>query len=83
MRFLISGALAGLLLTGPAFAQTAAQDQKPADSAQKNAPAAQAAPNPPGQAAAKPPAEPPKDDTMGNFDVTGSSANDAMGSAPP
>ena len=82
MRVLISAVMAGLLLASPALAQSGTANNKPADSGQKAAPPSQSQTQQPStQPAAKP--EPPKDQTMGNFDVTGSSANDAMGSAPP
>lgn len=85
MRYLICGVLAGLLLVGPAWAQSGAQDNKPVNAGPKAAdgktlaaPSQQAKPNPP----APPAPQSSKDDSMGSYDVTGSSANDAMGTAP-
>jgi hypothetical protein len=84
MRHLIYGVLAGFLLAAPAFAQSA-----PAGSTAKP-PATQPAQrstssSPPAGQAAKPAntqAQPPKDDSMTNYDVNGSNASDAMGGAP-
>lgn len=85
MRYLIGSVLTCLLLAGPVVAQPSAQDKKPAESTQKPAATNNGTPAT-GQAAATTPApaqQPAKDQTMGDYDVTGSSASDAMGSAPP
>ena len=87
MRYLIHGVLTAMLLSGSAFAQSApppGQDKKPAASDS----AAQTNQNSNGRNAssssqqAEAPAQSAKDDSLNNFDVNGSNAQDAMGGAP-
>jgi hypothetical protein len=84
MRHLMYGVLAGLILAAPAEAQPANAAPPQSQTAKDGkSPADQAASKPSqGNGSGNPAPQPAKDDSMANYDVNGSNASDAMGTAP-
>jgi hypothetical protein len=80
MRWSIRALLSFCLLAMPAFAQTPQAEKQPANASDKSK---DRDPQPVQQGQqAQAPAQPPKDNSLSNYDVNGSNASDAMGGAP-
>lgn len=87
MRYLIHGVLAGLLISGGALAQNgppaaSGKDRPASDNTQQAQGGNSGATSSSSGQQAQTPAPPAKDDSLSNFDVNGSNAQDAMGGAP-